>query len=151
MAYQGAYPSLKAWTMYWTFLLFQAAFYCLMPGVWTKGKPLPHENGLRLDYYCSALPSWWTTIAVALALHFTDTFKLYQIIDEFGPRPTMDKQKWRDTYYRRLAELGDVTFGRIEIAPFRVERFGTAFGLIPSRDEETGDWWVELPPGNSMA
>lgn len=85
MAYQGAYPSLKAWTMYWTFLLFQAACYCLMPGVWTKGKPLPHENGLRLDYYCSALPSWWTTIAVALVLHFTNTFKLYQIMDEFGP------------------------------------------------------------------
>jgi Delta24(24(1))-sterol reductase len=85
LAYTGAFPSLKAWTMYWTFLLFQAACYCLMPGVWQKGKPLPHENGLRLDYYCSALPSWWTTIAIACSLHLTGVFKLYQIIDEFGP------------------------------------------------------------------
>ena len=85
MAYNGAYPSLKAWTMYWTFLLVQAAFYCLMPGVWTKGKALAHENGRHLDYYCSALPSWWTTIIVALTLHFTGVFKLDTIIDEFGP------------------------------------------------------------------
>jgi delta24(24(1))-sterol reductase len=29
--------------------------------------------------------SWWTTIVVALALHFSGIFKLYHIIDEFGP------------------------------------------------------------------
>jgi Delta24(24(1))-sterol reductase len=85
MVYNGAYPSLKAWTMYWTFLLFEGACYCLMPGIWTKGKPLPHENGRRLDYYCSAMWSWWTTIALALGLHFSGIFKLYQIVDEFGP------------------------------------------------------------------
>ena len=85
LVYEGAYPSVKAWAMYWTFLLVQAAFYCLMPGVWTKGKPLPHANGIRLDYYCSALPSWWTTLAIAVTLHVTGIFKLYQIIDEFGP------------------------------------------------------------------
>lgn len=85
MAYHGAWPSAKAWTMYWTFFIFEGACYCLMPGIWTKGKPLAHENGLRLDYYCSGMWSWWTTIIVALALHFTGVFKLYQIIDEFGP------------------------------------------------------------------
>ncbi|ETI24359.1 hypothetical protein G647_03728 [Cladophialophora carrionii CBS 160.54] len=85
MAYYGAWPSAKAWAMYWIFFVFEGACYCLMPGIWTKGKPLPHENGLRLDYYCSAMWSWWTTIIVALGLHFSGLFKLYNIIDEFGP------------------------------------------------------------------
>ncbi|KAG9776748.1 C-24(28) sterol reductase [Exophiala dermatitidis] len=85
MAYYGAWPSAKAWAMYWTFFVFEAVCYCLMPGIWTKGKPLPHENGRRLDYYCSAVWSWWATIVLALALHFSGLFKLYQIIDEFGP------------------------------------------------------------------
>ncbi|KIV92329.1 hypothetical protein PV10_06781 [Exophiala mesophila] len=85
MAYHGAWPSAKAWAMYWTFFIFEAACYCLLPGIWAKGRPLAHENGLRLDYYCSGSWSWWTTIIVALVLHFTGVFKLYQIIDEFGP------------------------------------------------------------------
>ena len=85
MVYEGAFPSLKAWAMYWGFLVFEGAFYCLMPGIWTKGKPLPHENGQRLDYYCSAMWSWWTTIIIAVALHISGIFKLYTIIDEFGP------------------------------------------------------------------
>ena len=85
MAYHGAWPSAKAWVMYWTFFVFEGACYCLLPGIWTRGKPLPHENGMRLDYYCSAMWSWWTTIIVALGLHFSGIFKLYNIIDEFGP------------------------------------------------------------------
>lgn len=85
MVYYGAWPSAKAWAMYWTFFIFEGACYCLMPGIWTKGKPLPHANGLRLDYYCSGMWSWWTTIIVALGLHFSGLFKIYQIIDEFGP------------------------------------------------------------------
>lgn len=85
LAYTGAFPSLKAWTIYWTFFIVQGAFYCLMPGVWTKGKPLPHEGGKRLDYYCSALWSWWTTIIVCCGLHLSGLWPMYTIIDEFGP------------------------------------------------------------------
>lgn len=86
LAYTGAFPHPKAWAMYWTFLVFQGACYVLMPGgIWTKGKALPHEGGKRLDYYCSALQSWWTTIVIACTLHLTGVFKLYTIIDEFGP------------------------------------------------------------------
>ncbi|RMD40540.1 hypothetical protein DV735_g4617, partial [Chaetothyriales sp. CBS 134920] len=85
LVYTGAYPSLKAWAMYWGFLIFEGACYCLMPGIWTKGKPLPHEGGKQLDYYCSAVWSWWSTIALAIALHLTGIFKLYTIVDEFGP------------------------------------------------------------------
>ena len=51
LAYDGAYPSLKAWTIYWTFLIFQATLYLTLPGVYSAGKPLPHEQDKQLRYY----------------------------------------------------------------------------------------------------
>jgi len=75
-------------------------------------------------------------------------------VDNFGPRDTLDDNARRAVYETRLCELGDVTFGRIEVAPFAVERFGIAFGLIV-RDPDVGEdddvWAVELQPGNYMA
>jgi delta24(24(1))-sterol reductase len=56
----------------------------LMPGVYRKGKPLPHLGGRQLDYYCSAMWSFYSSIAIALVLHFTGIFKLYTLVDEFG-------------------------------------------------------------------
>lgn len=85
LAYEGAYPSFKAWTIYWTFLIFQAILYLTLPGVYSWGKPLPHAHGEQLKYYCNAVASFYTTIAAALGLHFTGVFKLYVLLDEFGP------------------------------------------------------------------
>ena len=85
LVYNGAFPSLRAWTMYWTFLIFQAICYILLPGVTVKGKPLPHEGGKQLTYHCSGLWSFYVTNVVAAVLHFSRFFKLYTIIDEFGP------------------------------------------------------------------
>ena len=85
LVYVGAFPTLKAWVMYWGFLLFQAACYLYLPGIYATGKPLEHEGGKSLDYYCSGQWSWYTTIAAAAALHTSGIFKLYTIIDEFGP------------------------------------------------------------------
>lgn len=79
-----AYPTNKAWSIYWYFGLLQMAFYMLLPGVYRKGKPLPHLNGKQLDYYCSAMWSFYTSIAIGLGLHFSGYFKLYTLIDEFG-------------------------------------------------------------------
>ena len=73
-------------------------------------------------------------------------------IDQFGPRRTMDDQKRRAVYEKRLRELGKVSFQRIEVAPFAIKRFGTRFGLIAQPTEEDEDEWVvELHPGNCMA
>ena len=83
--YEGAFPSVKAWTIYWTFLAFEAACYLYLPGVYAKGKPLQHEGGKQLTYYCSSLWSFYVTIAMAGLLHYTDLFKLYTLLDEFGP------------------------------------------------------------------
>jgi delta24(24(1))-sterol reductase len=85
LVYTGAFPSLKAWTIYWVFFVFEGALYMYAPGIWAKGKPLPHENGKQLDYYCSGMWSWWTTIALACIAHVTGVFKLYTLVDEFGP------------------------------------------------------------------
>jgi len=73
-------------------------------------------------------------------------------IDSFGPRATVDDEKLRACFEQRLKELGEVSFERIEIRPFAVERFGKTFGLIPREPEEEDDpWAVELQPGNYMA
>jgi delta24(24(1))-sterol reductase len=83
--YEGAFPHARAWTIYWSFLVVEGLFYLFMPGVYAKGKPLPHKGGKQLEYYCSGLWSWYTTIALALVLHYFGIFKLYTLIDEFGP------------------------------------------------------------------
>ncbi|KAI9684706.1 MAG: C-24(28) sterol reductase [Trizodia sp. TS-e1964] len=85
LVYEGAFPSAKAWLIYWVFFIFEAACYILLPGITVEGKPLAHEGGRKLSYYCSGLWSFYTTIAVAAALHFTGVFPLYVLIDEFGP------------------------------------------------------------------
>jgi hypothetical protein len=73
-------------------------------------------------------------------------------IDDLGSRADMDQQRAQRIVAERLSELGEVEYGRIEIEPFQVDRFGVTFGLVPrpSEDEED-DWWVEVQPGNYMA
>jgi hypothetical protein len=85
-------------------------------------------------------------------------------IDELGPLwegvrgrvPVGNKLPANDvidrTIEQRLAELGEFTFGDIEIRPFEIERFGLRFGFIAMAPEEEGeDWCVEFHPGNFMA
>ncbi|KAK4929164.1 C-24(28) sterol reductase [Elasticomyces elasticus] len=83
--YTGAFPSLKAWSMYWGMFVFEMCLYVYAPGIWTKGKQLSHLNNQKLDYYCSGIWSFWITNAVAAALHFSGVMPLYTISDEFGP------------------------------------------------------------------
>jgi hypothetical protein len=73
-------------------------------------------------------------------------------IDDFGPRASVDENARRGRYEQRLAELGKVTFDRIEVKPFAIERFTRQFGLIPREPEEDDEpWAVEMMPGNYMA
>jgi len=85
LVYTGAFPTLRAWKIYWSFFIFEGACYCLLPGVWAYGKPLPHAGGKQLKYYCSAYTSLYFSMLVAGILHYTGVFPLYTIIDEFGP------------------------------------------------------------------
>ena len=84
LVYEGAFPTVKAWIMYWSFFLFEMVCYIYLPGVTTKGKRLAHDGGKQLTYYCSGVWSFYTTIAVAAILHLTGIFRLYTLIDDFG-------------------------------------------------------------------
>ncbi|KAL0929783.1 ergosterol biosynthesis ERG4/ERG24 family protein [Colletotrichum truncatum] len=83
--YESGFPHAKAWLWYWTYLVFEGACYCLLPGVWAYGKPLPHENGKQLPYYCNAYASLYFTLTVFALLHVTGIWPIYTVIDEFGP------------------------------------------------------------------
>ena len=73
-------------------------------------------------------------------------------IDNLGPRSTLDKDAASKLYEQRLASLGDVNFCDIRIAPFKAERFGIEFGLIPRACEvEDDEPVIEMQPGNYMA
>jgi delta24(24(1))-sterol reductase len=85
LVYSGAFPHAKAWLWYWTYLVFEGACYCTLPGVWGYGKPLPHEGGKQLPYFCNAFVSLYVTLAVMAGLHFSGIWPLYRAIDEFGP------------------------------------------------------------------
>lgn len=85
LVWEYAFPTLRAWKIYWSFFIVEAAFYCFLPGVQGFGKPLDHEEGKQLKYHCSAVWSFYITILLATVLHLSGIFKLYTIIDEFGP------------------------------------------------------------------
>ena len=89
-----------------------------------------------------------------LALYLFDSEgKLLEArIDDLGPRASLDKVRRESLHERRLKELGRLSFGRIEVAPFATQRFGTTFGLVARPpDEDAEHWTVELEPGNYMA
>ncbi|KAF4125671.1 Delta24(24(1))-sterol reductase [Geosmithia morbida] len=85
LVYTGAFPHAKAWAWYWSYLIFEGACYCLLPGVWGWGKPLPHMGGKQLRYFCNAYASLYFTLSVLAVLHFSGVWRLYNAIDEFGP------------------------------------------------------------------
>lgn len=77
---------------------------------------------------------------------------LEAFIDEFGPRGSMDVEARDALIQQRTEQLGDVSFERIEIAPFQVEKFGTLFGLIPNElEDEDDELSISLMPGDFMA
>ncbi|MGD9679886.1 MAG: hypothetical protein AB7W16_01765 [Candidatus Obscuribacterales bacterium] len=86
---------------------------------------------------------------VALFLFDKEGQLLEARIDEFGPRSDLDLEERSKIYEKRLQELGPVSFERIEIAPFSIDRDGVAFGFIAKAFD--GTWSVELHPGNFMA
>ena len=89
---------------------------------------------------------------VALYLFAEDGKLLEATIESFGPRAAQDLELRRARYEELLHSLGQVSYERIEVAPFSVERFGTEFGLVlrPPEDEAS-PWAVEVQPGNYMA
>lgn len=73
------------------------------------------------------------------------------VIDDLGPRHSLDEARSRSVYEQRLADIGDYELDRISIRPFSINRYDTTFGLIPCEpDEDNDEWTVEVQPGNYM-
>jgi hypothetical protein len=73
-------------------------------------------------------------------------------IDDLGTRAALNRDQARSLLEKRLIELGAFEYGRIEVQPFELERFGVKFGLVIRPPEEEDDAWaVEAQPGNYMA
>lgn len=73
-------------------------------------------------------------------------------IENFGPRKSVDACAHQAACERLLKSLGNVSFERVEVAPFAVDRFGLKFGLVVREpDDEDDEWAVEMQPGNYMA
>jgi hypothetical protein len=73
-------------------------------------------------------------------------------IESFGPRGKFDVAAQQASSLILLAGLGPVTFERIEVAPFEIERCGLSFGLIARECADPEDVLaVEVQPGNYMA
>ena len=72
--------------------------------------------------------------------------------NEFPPGNKLDIHSNARLMRKWLTGLGDSSFGDIRIKPFRLERFGVEFGLIPQApEEEDDDWSVIIEPGDCMA
>lgn len=73
-------------------------------------------------------------------------------IESLGPRATIDHQRREALLTQWLQGLGKISFGRIEVAPFSIAKFGSVFGLVAIEPEEPDEpWVVEAQPGNYMA
>jgi hypothetical protein len=98
---------------------------------------------------------------LALYIFDADGNLLEAKIDDLGERENkvlpgnkLDISSAGSLVETRLAELGEFSFGDIEVAPFRVEKFGVEFGLIPQppdEDEEEDEWSVTAEPGDYMS
>lgn len=88
---------------------------------------------------------------LALYLFDSDGALVEARIEEMGVRDQIDETAYRARQTALLDSLGSVTYRKIKVAPFEVERFGVIFGLIPQAPEEPDDdWSVIVEPGNYM-
>ncbi|KAF3283107.1 C-24(28) sterol reductase [Orbilia oligospora] len=82
---EGAYPSAKAFAIYWVFLIAQGILYVTLPGVYSQGNAVPSLGGNRLTYFCNAYLTFWFTCGTFALLHYFDIFPLQTFIEEIGP------------------------------------------------------------------
>lgn len=62
----------------------EGIFYVTLPGIQVKGNPMRHDHNRRLPYYCNAIWSFYTSVVLALGLHFSGLFKLTFLINHYG-------------------------------------------------------------------
>ena len=89
---------------------------------------------------------------LALYLFHLDGSLSEAIIEDLGTRANLDQKTARERIAQVLESLAPIRHGRIRVAPFKIERFGVEFGLIPMPPITLDDTWrVIAQPGNCMA
>ena len=84
LARQHASLSTRGAQIYFGMVVYQLALAAIVPGYKQDGLPVSSLKGKRLVYNCNALGCWYLTLITAAGLHFTDTFRLEELIDHFG-------------------------------------------------------------------
>ncbi|KAK0202558.1 ergosterol biosynthesis ERG4/ERG24 [Desarmillaria ectypa] len=79
-----ASPNAYAWQVYSVNIFFQLFLAWVMPGYKQEGLPVPSLGYKTLMYNCNALYSLYATMVTAAVLHYTGTFRLTEIIDNYG-------------------------------------------------------------------
>ncbi|KAI0322770.1 ERG4/ERG24 ergosterol biosynthesis protein [Amylostereum chailletii] len=79
-----ASPNAWAWKVYSLFVVFELVIAGIIPGYQQEGLPVPSLNYKTLMYNCNALQCIYITLAVAGGLHYTGTFRLTQIMENYG-------------------------------------------------------------------
>jgi hypothetical protein len=85
----GAAPNVRAATVYWTFLFVQGFMAWVIPGLKMRGLPIRHLNNIRLEYNCNGIFTWYLSLAIMAGLHFSGTWRLSSIFENFGPLMTV--------------------------------------------------------------
>jgi hypothetical protein len=73
-------------------------------------------------------------------------------IEDLGTRAELDDAIVAAKRSALLESLGQLKYGTIRVAPFRIEKFGCEFGLVAQEpDVPDDDWSVTVEPGDYMA
>ena len=91
---------------------------------------------------------------VALFIWYRDGIFKEAIIDNLGPRTTMDEVERTRIFKKRLDDLGDYKLSVIDVEPFEIEKFNTKFGLFYKKvyfeDDEPYEC-IEFHPGDFIS
>lgn len=85
----GAAPNWEAALTYGAFIVMQAGLAVIIPGLKMRGLPVKHLGGIRLEYNCNGIWTWYATLIIMAALHFTGTWRLSSVYHNFGPLMTV--------------------------------------------------------------
>lgn len=81
-------PNVFTITTYLSFVVFQAVLAVVLPGVSTKGLPLPSKkdkkDSAQLTYLCNGLCSWYVTLVAITALYYYNLFRISWVVEELG-------------------------------------------------------------------
>jgi delta24(24(1))-sterol reductase len=54
-----------------------------------RGLPIRHLGGERLEYNCNGIFTWYASLLLVAALHFSGVWRLTSVFHNFGPLMTV--------------------------------------------------------------